>query len=194
MIESLADSETDVLKSSSIRRDAKTFKDAIHQCGYFVSLYKSVPEQSAWIAKCKLSRAKEFVEYFEDLPDRYPNHAVLTEQIKYEIGLADWKDGLTKTAKLNNRLSDSGQAKIEVPSQVASTSVFNSDTNVGIRLGEKTRCIDFYYTKNGEKRRCPTPVVYQPASSYSGYGTVHVRGYYRKDGTYVRPHTRSRRR
>jgi hypothetical protein len=27
--------------------------------------------------------------------------------------------------------------------------------------------------------------------SYSGGGTVHVRGYYRKDGTYVRPHTRS---
>jgi hypothetical protein len=26
-------------------------------------------------------------------------------------------------------------------------------------------------------------------SNYSG-GTVHVKGYYRKDGTYVRPHTR----
>jgi hypothetical protein len=31
------------------------------------------------------------------------------------------------------------------------------------------------------------------SSSYSGSGgTVHVRGYYRKDGTYVRPHTRRR--
>lgn len=32
------------------------------------------------------------------------------------------------------------------------------------------------------------------APSYSGSsgGTVSVRGYYRKDGTYVRPHTRSR--
>jgi hypothetical protein len=29
-----------------------------------------------------------------------------------------------------------------------------------------------------------------PAST--GSGTVHVRGYYRRDGTYVRPHTRSR--
>jgi hypothetical protein len=29
-----------------------------------------------------------------------------------------------------------------------------------------------------------------PASS--GSGSVHVRGYYRRDGTYVRPHTRSR--
>lgn len=194
LVESLAGSETDILQSSSIRKDAKTFKDAIHQCGYFVSLYKSAQEQSAWIAKCRLNRAKEFVEYFEDLPDKYPNHAVLTEQIKYEIGLADWKDGLAKTVKVNNRLSDSGQAKIEMPAQVASTSVFNSDTNVGISSREKARCIDFYYTKTGERRRCPTPVVYRPTPSYSGYGTVHVRGYYRKDGTYVRPHTRSRRR
>jgi endonuclease YncB( thermonuclease family) len=32
-----------------------------------------------------------------------------------------------------------------------------------------------------------------PSSSVSsGGGTVHVKGYYRKDGTYVRPHTRSR--
>lgn len=31
--------------------------------------------------------------------------------------------------------------------------------------------------------------TYKPSSS-SG-GTVHVRGYYRKNGTYVRPHTRS---
>jgi hypothetical protein len=29
------------------------------------------------------------------------------------------------------------------------------------------------------------------AGSYSSDGRVHVRGYYRKDGTYVRPHTRS---
>jgi hypothetical protein len=27
--------------------------------------------------------------------------------------------------------------------------------------------------------------------TYGGGGTVHVRGYTRKDGTYVRPHTRS---
>ncbi|EPX55857.1 hypothetical protein D187_008112 [Cystobacter fuscus DSM 2262] len=31
-------------------------------------------------------------------------------------------------------------------------------------------------------------------SGYSGGGRVHVRGYYRKNGTYVSPHTRSRRR
>jgi hypothetical protein len=30
------------------------------------------------------------------------------------------------------------------------------------------------------------------ASSSSGSGSVHVRGYTRRDGTYVRPHTRSR--
>lgn len=31
--------------------------------------------------------------------------------------------------------------------------------------------------------------TYTPATSSNG--TVHVRGYYRKDGTYVKPHTRS---
>jgi hypothetical protein len=30
--------------------------------------------------------------------------------------------------------------------------------------------------------------IYTPAGS----GRVHVKGYYRKDGTYVRPHTRSK--
>jgi hypothetical protein len=34
-------------------------------------------------------------------------------------------------------------------------------------------------------------VVTQPPIPYLG-GRVHVRGYYRKDGTYVRPHTRRR--
>ncbi|MNY49791.1 hypothetical protein D3C86_1852470 [compost metagenome] len=29
-------------------------------------------------------------------------------------------------------------------------------------------------------------------STYSAPGPVHVKGYYRKDGTYVRPHTRTR--
>jgi hypothetical protein len=39
------------------------------------------------------------------------------------------------------------------------------------------------------------PPAYTPSSpsytpSYSGDGTVHVRGYYRKNGTYVQPYTR----
>lgn len=34
----------------------------------------------------------------------------------------------------------------------------------------------------------------RPSSSYSGGGSVRVKGYYRKDGTYVRSHTRRRRR
>lgn len=33
-----------------------------------------------------------------------------------------------------------------------------------------------------------TPATFEP----SGGGPVHVNGYYRRDGTYVRPHTRSR--
>ncbi|MDF2517926.1 MAG: hypothetical protein K0R59_3222 [Sphingobacterium sp.] len=32
---------------------------------------------------------------------------------------------------------------------------------------------------------------YTPSSSTSSGGSVHVKGYYRKNGTYVRPHTRS---
>lgn len=38
--------------------------------------------------------------------------------------------------------------------------------------------------------RTPDRVSSPPAST--GSGSVHVRGYYRRDGTYVRPHTRSR--
>jgi endonuclease YncB( thermonuclease family) len=43
---------------------------------------------------------------------------------------------------------------------------------------------------NLEEQRRPSPPVptYTPSSS----GQVHVRGYYRKDGTYVAPHTRRR--
>ncbi len=37
----------------------------------------------------------------------------------------------------------------------------------------------------------PTPTTYTPATP-SGSGPVRVRGYTRRDGTYVRPHTRSR--
>jgi hypothetical protein len=42
------------------------------------------------------------------------------------------------------------------------------------------------YAKNNNSYKSSTPYK----STYSG-GTVHVKGYYRKDGTYVRPHTRS---
>lgn len=35
----------------------------------------------------------------------------------------------------------------------------------------------------------PTTINYNP-SNYSNSGSVHVKGYYRKDGTYVRSHTR----
>lgn len=37
----------------------------------------------------------------------------------------------------------------------------------------------------------PTSSSYGSGSSSSSGGTVHVKGYTRKDGTYVRPHTRS---
>jgi hypothetical protein len=49
-----------------------------------------------------------------------------------------------------------------------------------IEIGRVTRC----------EQRGGAPGA-QPAS-YGGGGRVHVRGYHRRDGTYVRPHTRSR--
>lgn len=49
----------------------------------------------------------------------------------------------------------------------------------------------------GTVRRCaaeeaPPAQVYGGQPSYGGGGRVHVRGYHRRDGTYVRPHSRSR--
>lgn len=44
-----------------------------------------------------------------------------------------------------------------------------------------------------ENRPRVKPRYNEEHSSYSGGGTVHVKGYFRKDGTYVRPHTRRRR-
>jgi len=57
--------------------------------------------------------------------------------------------------------------------------------------GRAHRAIDVETVAVDEQLR-PTlaPPSYSPPSS-SG-GTVHVRGYSRKDGTYVRPHTRSK--
>ena len=42
-----------------------------------------------------------------------------------------------------------------------------------------------------EPASSPTGTPASPAPSTSTGGEVHVKGYYRKDGTYVRPHTRS---
>ncbi len=65
--------------------------------------------------------------------------------------------------------------------------------SVGIACGcscinEKKQC----HTAIPNKKSVTTPVT-QPAPMYpSNYnsGTVNVKGYYRKDGTYVKPHTR----
>lgn len=44
------------------------------------------------------------------------------------------------------------------------------------------------YTPVSQSSYRPT---YTPSSSKSSGGSVSVKGYYRKDGTYVKPHTRS---
>ena len=49
------------------------------------------------------------------------------------------------------------------------------------------------YFVNCSPKKVETPITedtYTSSGSYSGK-TVHVRGYYRKNGTYVKPHTRS---
>lgn len=49
------------------------------------------------------------------------------------------------------------------------------------------------YFVNCSSKKVETPITedtYTSSGSYSG-GTVHVKGYYHKNGTYVKPHTRS---
>lgn len=46
-------------------------------------------------------------------------------------------------------------------------------------------------TCSGVKGGCGRSAYSSSARSSSPGGSVHVKGYYRKDGTYVRPHTRS---
>ena len=49
------------------------------------------------------------------------------------------------------------------------------------------------YFVNCSPKKVETPITNGTSSSSSSYsgGTVHVKGYYRKDGTYVKSHTRS---
>ncbi|MCT3704275.1 hypothetical protein HZQ89_17910 [Elizabethkingia anophelis] len=46
------------------------------------------------------------------------------------------------------------------------------------------------YTSIDSRYPYSSDSYYTPSSSSSSGGSVHVRGYYRKDGTYVSPHTR----
>lgn len=60
--------------------------------------------------------------------------------------------------------------------------------------GERGGC--YYINSNGNKTYvdrsvCGSSTVVSDPAPASSSGTVNVRGYYRKDGTYVRPHTRS---
>jgi endonuclease YncB( thermonuclease family) len=50
---------------------------------------------------------------------------------------------------------------------------------------------EFTNTYEGDLGRQISAPYYFPAAGSSSGGSIHVKGYYRKDGTYVRPHTRS---
>jgi hypothetical protein len=82
------------------------------------------------------------------------------------------------------------------------------DTSRSYQLGLRGGC--YFVNSNGnniyvDKSFCnsiqPEPVIsltptptynYGTTSPSSSSGNVHVKGYYRKDGTYVKPHTRSK--
>jgi hypothetical protein len=49
-----------------------------------------------------------------------------------------------------------------------------------------------YWGDNGDFRRADDGMRYGGGGSRGGRGDVHVRGYRRRDGTYVHPHTRHR--
>ena len=49
----------------------------------------------------------------------------------------------------------------------------------------------YWYVGNLKVKPSPALITTPSSSSSSSGGTVHVKGYYRKNGTYVRPHTRS---
>lgn len=80
-------------------------------------------------------------------------------------------------------------APAETPSETSGTA---SRTYI---TGERGGC--YYINSNGnrtyvDRELCGSqPETSEPASVPSSGGSVTVRGYYRKDGTYVRPHTRS---
>lgn len=64
------------------------------------------------------------------------------------------------------------------------------------RSGGRRRVVAYYVPLTARIRHAVRNAGARPAAastpSSSGSGSVHVRGYYRRDGTYVRPHTRSR--
>lgn len=74
---------------------------------------------------------------------------------------------------------------------------FRSKRRVSKRFYERFVINNVYVapTTVANKSASTSPSVSMPRSSSSshtpGSGTVNVKGYYRKDGTYVRPHTRS---
>lgn len=58
--------------------------------------------------------------------------------------------------------------------------------------GGQRRVVAYHVPASVRIRRTARHFDSPPASTSTGSGSVHVRGYYRRDGTYVRPHTRSR--
>lgn len=64
----------------------------------------------------------------------------------------------------------------------------NDRDSAGRRCGARSA----WSRAGGASPSCGIIPTVTPSYSGGGGGTVHVRGYYRRDGTYVRPHTRRR--
>jgi hypothetical protein len=58
--------------------------------------------------------------------------------------------------------------------------------------GGQRRVVAYHVPASVRTRRAVRDLDSPAAATSTGSGSVHVRGYYRRDGTYVRPHTRSR--
>lgn len=72
----------------------------------------------------------------------------------------------------------------------ASSKSQNNVTQCHAIKADGTRCDRMTSNSNGYCWQHQNK-TYTPSTIRGSSGTVHVKGYYRKDGTYVRPHTRS---
>jgi hypothetical protein len=129
-------------------------------------------------------------------------------------GFVGWLNG--NTIKLNFEILASEPAILqeqapqivaETPAQSSRTETIPPTTTLEVSditsepesprtyiTGERGGC--YYINSNGNKTYvdrslCGTTTTDTTPTSSTSTGTVQVRGYYRKDGTYVRPHTRS---
>lgn len=156
-------------------------------------------EYAGWVHgnTIRLSNNNSVVRTFESLK---PDNAA--SQIIEEDDSDDYDSDSDDAELLVRILPPTAPVRPSAPPTVtssvsASSAAGTTDASRTYFRGERGGC--YYLNSTGnksyvERSLCgaeiitaiPTP----PADTSPGRGTVQVRGYYRKDGTYVRPHTR----